>query len=265
MLAYILALAVAIGSLAIYMAAFFFPEIHRKNDFIWSGVGLFYAFVLWVCAGRLSGGLLLGQIASVVLLGWAVIQVLQLRRQLTPAVQQTAVPSAAEMKTSVQEQVTKLSLRDRIGQIGSAFGGAKAKIQQTVTKSPTTPAPASTPTAKPVVEIIDKRTQTPVPATEEITTPTPTPVEEVTTPTPAPTTEEITTPEPQTEAVPELHRPNPPSPELVEAAIEASEEAHETAEVISQIPIEELAPEAELAPPAEAPPDVIPPTDRPGT
>lgn len=41
MLANVLALVVGLGSLAIYIAAFFFPEIHRKNDFIWSGVGLF--------------------------------------------------------------------------------------------------------------------------------------------------------------------------------------------------------------------------------
>jgi hypothetical protein len=50
MLAYILAIAVAVSSLALYLAAFFLPEVHRKNDFIWSGVGLFYALVLWVCA-----------------------------------------------------------------------------------------------------------------------------------------------------------------------------------------------------------------------
>ena len=48
MLAYILALAVGLGSFSIYMAAFFFPEVHRKSDFTWSGVGLFYALIfLW--------------------------------------------------------------------------------------------------------------------------------------------------------------------------------------------------------------------------
>jgi hypothetical protein len=41
MLAYFLALAVGLGSFSIYMAAFFFPEVHRKSDFTWSGVGLF--------------------------------------------------------------------------------------------------------------------------------------------------------------------------------------------------------------------------------
>ena len=91
MLPYILALAVAVGSFAIYMAAFFFPEVHRKGDLIWSGVGLFYALVLWFCAGQISGAVLLGQMASVGLLGWFGWQALTLRRQTTPLAEQTPV------------------------------------------------------------------------------------------------------------------------------------------------------------------------------
>lgn len=94
MLAYILALVVGLGSLAIYIAAFFFPEVHRKSDFIWSGVGLFYALVLWACAGRITGALLLGQTASVALVGWFAWQTLTLRRQVTPASQQTPMPAS---------------------------------------------------------------------------------------------------------------------------------------------------------------------------
>ena len=70
MLAYILAFAVGLGSFSIYMAAFFFPEVHRKSDFTWSGVGLFYALILWACAGRITGALLLGQMAGVAMMGW---------------------------------------------------------------------------------------------------------------------------------------------------------------------------------------------------
>ncbi len=91
MLPYILALAVAVGSFAIYMAAFFFPEVHRKGDLVWSGVGLFYALVLWFCAGQISGAVLLGQMASVALLAWFGWQALILRRQTTPVIEQTPV------------------------------------------------------------------------------------------------------------------------------------------------------------------------------
>jgi hypothetical protein len=61
MLAYVLALVIGLGSLGIYLTAFFFPEVHRKEDFIWSGHWIIYALVLWVCAGRITGGVLLGQ------------------------------------------------------------------------------------------------------------------------------------------------------------------------------------------------------------
>ncbi|MGC1247417.1 MAG: Ycf66 family protein [Spirulinaceae cyanobacterium] len=79
MLAYILAVAVSLGSLALYMAAFFFPKLHRKSDFYWSIPGLFYALILWVCAGQITGAVLLGQLAVVALLGWFTWQTVSLR------------------------------------------------------------------------------------------------------------------------------------------------------------------------------------------
>jgi hypothetical protein len=82
MLAYFLSVLVGIGSVGLYFAAFLFPEIYRKQDFVWSGLGLFYALVLWVEAGQLGGGLLIGQTASVVLLMWFGWQNIGLRRQL---------------------------------------------------------------------------------------------------------------------------------------------------------------------------------------
>ena len=140
MLAYFLALVIGFGSLAIYLSAFFFPEIHRKNDFIWSGVGLFYALVLWIFASRITGGLLLGHVASVAMLVWFVAQTLSLRRQLAPAGQQTPLPSPELIKVSFQEQMSKFSVKEKFGQlssfVASVFGGAKAKIQQTVNKKP---------------------------------------------------------------------------------------------------------------------------------
>ncbi|MEH2194733.1 MAG: Ycf66 family protein [Nostoc sp.] len=241
MLAYVLALVVGLGSLAIYIAAFFFPEIHRKNDFIWSGVGLFYALVLWVFAPRITGGLLLGHVASVALLVWFGWQTLSLRRQLTPLAQQTQVPSAETVKTGIQEQVNKLSLQERLGQlqkgIGSTFSGAKDKVQQTGNKKPpTTPKPediTSVLVEQPAVEIIDKTIVIPEqPAPQTITTDT----------------------EVKTESIPEAIPPHPPSPELVEAA-QPDFEIEDKQPIIG----EEIAPDAVLAPPAETPPEATPP------
>jgi hypothetical protein len=97
MLAYFLALAVGLGSFSIYMAAFFFPEVHRKSDFTWSGVGLFYALILWACAGRITGALLLGQMAGVAMLGWFAWETLTLRRLVTPVAEQTPIPQSVNL------------------------------------------------------------------------------------------------------------------------------------------------------------------------
>jgi hypothetical protein len=111
MLTYVLALAVGLGSFGLYMAAFFFPEVHRKYDLIWSGVGLFYALVLWVCAGRITGGVLLGQLASVALLGWFGWQTLKLRREQTPLSQQTQLPgSATSLSEVIQDKTRQLQV-----------------------------------------------------------------------------------------------------------------------------------------------------------
>ena len=97
MLAYFLALAVGLGSFSIYMAAFFFPEVHRKSDFTWSGVGLFYALILWVCAGRITGALLLGQMAGVAMLAWFAWETLTLRRLVTPVAEKTPIPQSVNL------------------------------------------------------------------------------------------------------------------------------------------------------------------------
>lgn len=253
MLAYILALTVAVGSLAIYLAAFFFPEIGRKNDIYWSGVGLFYALVLWVCAKQITGGLLLGQVAGVVLLGWFAFQTLQLRRQLTPQQQQTAVPSAAQVSSNVREQAAKISPLQRLSQFGKkASSSATAAKEQLQTKSDAEAVPTP-PEPTPNVEIIDNRTSsTPETTAEpastgeiiapevEVIPPTESPdTFEPETQTNAQTTaadnietlqpEVATATESSSEEVPELHRPHPPSPELVEAAIEDAEEKHQPA------------------------------------
>lgn len=95
MLAYILAIAIALSSLILYLSAFFLPELHRRDDFLWSGVGLFYALVLWVCAERITGGVLLGQSAAVALVlsfGW---QTVKLRRAIAHPEEQTDLEGAS--------------------------------------------------------------------------------------------------------------------------------------------------------------------------
>ncbi len=110
MLAYILSVIVGTGSVALYLAAFLFPEIHRPKDIFWSGLGLFYALVLWVNGTTLSGGLLLGQALSVVLLGWFIWETLNLRREVVPANQRTPVPPMPNFDLSGQQKTATLQL-----------------------------------------------------------------------------------------------------------------------------------------------------------
>lgn len=120
MLAYFLALAVGLGSFSIYMAAFFFPEVHRKSDFTWSGVGLFYALILWACAGRITGALLLGQMAGVAMLGWFAWETLTLRRLVTPVAEQTPIPQSVNLP----------------GAAGGVLGGLFPKKKEPTAKKP---------------------------------------------------------------------------------------------------------------------------------
>ena len=146
MLAYVLALIVGLSSVALYMAAFFFPEVHRKHDFLWSGLGMFYALVLWVCAGRITGGVLLGQTASVALLGWLGWQTLVLRRQVAPLDQQTAVPTAVEWQSLVAKAWGSISSAELIAPLAQPIGKQFAKLAAwagalVATSTNTTPPP----------------------------------------------------------------------------------------------------------------------------
>jgi hypothetical protein len=120
MLTYLLVWVVGLGSLGMYLAAFFFPELHRKNDLIWSGIGMFYALVLWVYSDRIRGGFLLGQTAGVALLVWLGWQTFQLRLQLTPAEQKTPIPDT----TALKEKLAGLINFGRT-RLGSAPGEVK--------------------------------------------------------------------------------------------------------------------------------------------
>ncbi|MBE9190318.1 Ycf66 family protein [Gloeocapsopsis crepidinum LEGE 06123] len=259
MLAYILALAVGFFSLAIYMTAFFFPEVHRKGDFIWSGVGLFYALVLWVCSGRITGGVLLGQVAGVALLGWSVTQTLLLRRQLTPHLLQTAAPSAEEVKNTVQEKVSKSSFFSKLSQLtkrgSNSAATAKDRLQQLSkqaqsSETATSSIPATSTNNS--IEIIDNRSSTPATSTStestietvsEVSPDAPTEEPQIAESTAASVTESIPDASEEVEDTlivdatatetisesDELVRPNPPEPELIDAALKDAEEKHQEA------------------------------------
>jgi hypothetical protein len=161
MLTYILALVVGLGSFALYMTAFFFPELHRKGDFIWSGIGMFYALVLWVCAGRITGGVLLGQIASVALLGWFAWQTLILRRALTPLEQRTAMPATTDLQESLKSVTRSESLSRLSSQVTRQVTNVKDWTQAALTT-------LNKPAPKPPVET--PRPYVPAPPTKFSTT-----------------------------------------------------------------------------------------------
>ncbi len=97
MFAHVLAVLLGLGSLLFYLAAFFYPEVHRRSDFLWGGLGLLYSAVLWFGAGQMTSLVLLGQMVAVALLlglGW---QTLTVRRQKTPVYQQTPIVLTPEV------------------------------------------------------------------------------------------------------------------------------------------------------------------------
>lgn len=163
MLAYILAVLVGTSSVGLYISAFFFPEIHRKQDFIWSGVGFFYALVLWIYARQETGGILLGQTTSVALLSWLAWQTLTLRRQLVPVSQQTPIPSTNKLKE-------KLGVKPSTPKPAKSTPSATPTPTKTPTKRPSTrqeAAPVENRRVEPVQQISPPATPDPVVEVEE--------------------------------------------------------------------------------------------------
>lgn len=131
MLTYLLALAVALGSFGLYMSAFFYPEIYRKGDLVLSGVGLFYALVLWICADRITGAVLLGQIASVSLIGWFGYQSLTSRLGYTP--------STSELRSKLDGVLASENTAKVLEQGKKTFATVKDRAQTLLNKTPATP------------------------------------------------------------------------------------------------------------------------------
>jgi Ycf66 protein N-terminus len=196
MLGYLLAVLVGTGSAGLYAAAFFFPEIHRKPDFIWGGVGLFYALALWIYAKEISGGILVGQAASVALLGWFGWQTIKLR-QLVPIDWQPAVPTRKKPEWTRTKAVTSIETKDpqpAVKKPTSSRAATPPIDRQSPSPAPVEPAPKSTATRRetsapqsapkpaptnPPARVAANTTQaTPPPATAKVSEPTIEPEEE---------------------------------------------------------------------------------------
>jgi Ycf66 protein N-terminus len=185
MLAYILAVLVGIGSIGLYIAAFFFPEIHRKYDFIWSGVGCFYALALWIYARQEVGGILVGQTASVALLGWFGWQTIQMRRQLSAIERQTSMSSTKPNRNDRKQSVptTTKPTADRQNVPAKPAATVTATPATSTTERPpastknlpvanSTPQPSNSPPSRPIVTVTSSAPTSPAerpPAIEKTT------------------------------------------------------------------------------------------------
>lgn len=150
MLSYALAIAIVISSLVLFSTAFFMSDLHRKDDFLWSGVGLFYALVLWYCAKNITGTVLLGQAAATILLVSFNWQTLKLRKAIANP------EKAAEINNfSVLQSITGLLKRKKPQAKSTA--PSKSETKSTLTEQEIA-IPDSTPqesTPEEVVETTD--------------------------------------------------------------------------------------------------------------
>ena len=202
MLVYLLAIASGSGSLALFLTAFFVPEIHRKGDFLWSGIGLFYALVLWVLASQINGGLLLGETAGVAVLLWAILQVLQTRWKSVP-IEQRSAPSV-ELVNKIEKVFSEEALQKLQAQT-TAIAAKFDRSKTSKTSKPEVPAP-EIPVSEVISEVIPKVT---VEVSSE-TIPETIPDTTAKVPAPEPNPPELNSPEPNP---PEPNPPESNSPE----------------------------------------------------
>ena len=130
MLAKILAVLVGLSSVSFYGLAWTFPQLSRRYDVVWAGAGLFYALVLWVCSGQVTGAIALGQLVIIGLLGALAWQVLQLRSGTpgeSPALAQGM--GAIALAGAVRSRVTGLSLFKRESIEETAKPNAPAEVK----------------------------------------------------------------------------------------------------------------------------------------
>ena len=166
MLPYILAIVVGLSSLYLLTTAFIAPDRHRQDDFLWSAVGLFYALVLWLCAGRITGAILLGQAAAAILFIAFAWQTLKLRQALfypdKPVKLFTIVgwlgnrlgkvtPSQSPQTKAKPEKVAA-KVKETVAETVAPLAEKAAAIGETITESVTEIAEKAQETVDPVIE-----------------------------------------------------------------------------------------------------------------
>lgn len=113
MLAYFLAILGAITSLTLYLNAFIKPKIHRQDDFLWSGLGLFYSLVLWFSAGRITGALLLGQLAGMAVAIAFIWENQQLRKTITTSSESNIALEGFSILSFIAQSLAKKPKKDK--------------------------------------------------------------------------------------------------------------------------------------------------------
>jgi hypothetical protein len=103
--------------------------IHRKDDFLWGAVGLFYALVLWYCARNITGAVLLGQAAATVLVvsySWQTIKLRQAMQRVMGSYPQEPVNQEAIANSAQANETNNFSV---VGSINGLLKRRKPQVQ----------------------------------------------------------------------------------------------------------------------------------------
>ncbi len=152
MLAYFLAGIMAFISLVLLSNGMISPKIHRQDDFLWSGLGLFYALVLWICAGRFTGAVLLGQLAGVAVTIAFMWENRQLRKVITAQSDSNTVLEGFSILSFVAESVAKISQGKKAPQTIPPESVAAKETPEVVASETSTSTMADSETSKQVKE-----------------------------------------------------------------------------------------------------------------
>jgi hypothetical protein len=173
MLSYALAIAVAISSLVLFLTAFLMSGIHRKDDFLWGAVGLFYALVLWYCARNITGAVLLGQAAATVLVvsySWQTIKLRQAMQRVIASPKGTVEGGSSPQEPVNQEASADSAQANETNNFSSVIGSINGLLKR---RKPQVQPPAKPLTKTPTPKVTEEDLaipETPVEISEPTTT-----------------------------------------------------------------------------------------------